>query len=142
MPYRSGEDLIRASKSTCEENGQIPLLTPEQEIGIGCKDPSAAIMKARALMIPVKSRLVVKIAHGLANLGLPLLDLISEGNIGLKKAVERYRPKRRVESIPPTRHGGSSRSDRTRPGKTVEDDSASDARVDKISNDAPRGGCR
>jgi RNA polymerase primary sigma factor len=37
-------------------------------------------------------RLVVKIAHDYANLGLPLLDLISEGNIGLMKAVERFDP--------------------------------------------------
>jgi RNA polymerase primary sigma factor len=35
---------------------------------------------------------VVKIAHDYANLGLPLLDLISEGNIGLMKAVERFDP--------------------------------------------------
>ena len=39
-------------------------------------------------------RLVVKIAHDYANLGLPLLDLISEGNIGLMKAVERFDPKK------------------------------------------------
>jgi len=37
-------------------------------------------------------RLVVAIAHDYANLGLPLLDLISEGNIGLTKAVERFDP--------------------------------------------------
>src|SRR5881398_4255969 len=37
-------------------------------------------------------RLVVTIAHDYANLGLPLLDLISEGNIGLTKAVERFEP--------------------------------------------------
>src|SRR6202030_4319013 len=35
---------------------------------------------------------VVKIAHDYSNLGLPLLDLISEGNIGLMKAVERFDP--------------------------------------------------
>jgi RNA polymerase primary sigma factor len=35
---------------------------------------------------------VVKIAHDYNNLGLPLLDLISEGNIGLMKAVERFDP--------------------------------------------------
>ncbi|MEX1045399.1 MAG: sigma-70 family RNA polymerase sigma factor, partial [Chthoniobacterales bacterium] len=37
-------------------------------------------------------RLVVKIAHDFGNYGLPLLDLISEGNIGLMKAVERFDP--------------------------------------------------
>src|SRR3982074_3190674 len=48
--------------------------------------------EARALMIRSNLRLVVKIAHDYANLGLPLLDLISEGNIGLMKAVERFDP--------------------------------------------------
>src|SRR5581483_8804119 len=43
-------------------------------------------------MIRSNLRLVVKIAHDYANLGLPLLDLISEGNIGLMKAVERFDP--------------------------------------------------
>src|SRR5437867_4148190 len=37
-------------------------------------------------------RLVVTVAHDYANLGLPLLDLVSEGNIGLTKAVERFDP--------------------------------------------------
>jgi RNA polymerase primary sigma factor len=70
---------------------QVPLLTPQQEI-----DLAARIRKgdreARALMIKANLRLVVKIAHDYANLGLPLLDLISEGNIGLMKAVERFDP--------------------------------------------------
>jgi DNA-directed RNA polymerase sigma subunit (sigma70/sigma32) len=39
-------------------------------------------------MIKANLRLVVKIAHDYSNFGLPLLDLISEGNIGLMKAVE------------------------------------------------------
>jgi RNA polymerase primary sigma factor len=73
------------------EIAQVPLLTPQQEI-----DLAACIKKgdreAQALMIKANLRLVVKIAHDYVNLGLPLLDLVSEGNIGLMKAVERFDP--------------------------------------------------
>ena len=85
------EDTDSGIKIYLREIGQIPLLTPRQEIElaalitIGDKD-------ARSLMIRANLRLVVKIAHDYANLGLPLLDLISEGNIGLMKAVERFDP--------------------------------------------------
>lgn len=43
-------------------------------------------------MIKANLRLVVKIAQDYVNLGLPLLALVSEGNIGLIKAVERFEP--------------------------------------------------
>lgn len=49
---------------------------------------------ARQCMIKANLRLVVKIAQDYANYGLPLLDLISEGNIGLMKAVERFEPRK------------------------------------------------
>lgn len=48
--------------------------------------------KARDHMIKANLRLVVKIAMDYSNFGLPLLDLISEGNLGLVKAVERFDP--------------------------------------------------
>jgi len=71
--------------------GQFPLLTPRQEIELAkkIKNGDAA---ARERMINANLRLVVTIARDYANLGLPLLDLISEGNIGLTKAVERFEP--------------------------------------------------
>jgi RNA polymerase primary sigma factor len=46
--------------------------------------------QARELMIKSNLPLVVKIARGYEDLGLSLLDLVSEGNIGLLKAVERF----------------------------------------------------
>ena len=47
---------------------------------------------ARNTLIKANLRLVVKIAHDFKGLGLPLLDLISEGNIGLMRAVEKFDP--------------------------------------------------
>jgi RNA polymerase primary sigma factor len=66
-------------------------LTPQQEIELAAKIKRGDA-KAREQMINANLRLVVTIAHDYANLGLPLLDLISEGNIGLTKAVERFEP--------------------------------------------------
>jgi RNA polymerase primary sigma factor len=73
------------------EIGQVPLLTPEEEIGLAARIKKGD-REARTLMIKANLRLVVKIAHDYVNLGLPLLDLVSEGNIGLMKAVERFDP--------------------------------------------------
>ena len=73
------------------EIGRIPLLTPQQEIDLASKIKKGDT-EARERMINSNLRLVVTIAHDYANLGLPLLDLISEGNIGLTKAVERFDP--------------------------------------------------
>jgi RNA polymerase primary sigma factor len=71
--------------------GRFPLLTPQQEIELAAKIKKGDA-EARERMINSNLRLVVTIAHDYANLGLPLLDLISEGNIGLTKAVERFEP--------------------------------------------------
>jgi RNA polymerase primary sigma factor len=73
------------------EISRIPLLTPPQEIELAAKI-NKGDAAARERMINSNLRLVVAIAHDYANLGLPLLDLISEGNIGLTKAVERFDP--------------------------------------------------
>ena len=73
------------------EIGKTALLTREEEVELAerIKDGDR---EARAHMIKANLRLVVKIAQDYANYGLPLLDLISEGNIGLMKAVERFDP--------------------------------------------------
>jgi RNA polymerase primary sigma factor len=73
------------------EISETPLLTSKEEVRL------AALIKkgdqdARTRMIKANLRLVVKIAQDYSNYGLPLMDLISEGNIGLMKAVERFDP--------------------------------------------------
>src|SRR2546428_11848470 len=78
-------------KRYLQEIGQFPLLTPQEEIELAGKIKKGDAA-ARERMINANLRLVVTIARDYANLGLPLLDLISEGNIGLTKAVERFDP--------------------------------------------------
>jgi RNA polymerase primary sigma factor len=69
----------------------IPLISVQEEIELSDKIKNGD-EKARETMITANLRLVVKIAQQYANIGLSLLDLINEGNIGLMKAVERFDP--------------------------------------------------
>ncbi len=84
-------ELDGGIKIYLREIGKTDLLTPEQEIELADRIKQGD-KEARAHMIRANLRLVVKIAQDYANYGLPLLDLISEGNIGLMKAVERFDP--------------------------------------------------
>ena len=88
-------DLPHSEKSAIKlylaEIGKTPLLKPAEEVELARRIRKGD-QKARQHMIEANLRLVVKIAHDYANFGLPLLDLISEGNIGLVKAVERFDP--------------------------------------------------
>jgi RNA polymerase primary sigma factor len=88
---RSAYDGDTAIKLYLREIGLVKLLTPEEEIELAAKIKKGD-KKAREQMIKANLRLVVKIAHDYEGFGLPLLDLISEGNIGLMKAVERFDP--------------------------------------------------
>jgi len=73
------------------EIGQVKLLTPAEEIALAGRIKRGD-KKAREQMITANLRLVVKIARDYEGLGLPLLDLINEGNIGLMKGVQRFEP--------------------------------------------------
>src|SRR5450759_1412536 len=87
----TSENNDTAIKSYLREIGRIPLLTPQQEIELAAKIKKGD-REARSLMINSNLRLVVTIARDHANLGLPLLDVISEGNIGLMTAIDRFDP--------------------------------------------------
>ena len=67
------------------------MISVEEEIELA-KKISKGDDEARKKMITANLRLVVKIAQDYSNIGLSLLDLINEGNIGLMKAVERFDP--------------------------------------------------
>ncbi len=75
------------------EIGPLPLLTPEEETSLACRARHGDDA-AREALIKGNLRLVVKIARDYENLGVPLLDLIAEGNTGLMKAVDRFDPSR------------------------------------------------
>ena len=76
-----------------QEIGKTALLTIDEEIALA-KRIRRGDKSARDHMIKANLRLVVKIAMDYKDFGLPLLDLISEGNIGLVKAVERFAPRK------------------------------------------------
>jgi RNA polymerase primary sigma factor len=78
-------------KTYLRDIGRTPLLTREEEVNLAERIQNGD-QEARVHMIKANLRLVVKIAQGYANYGLPLVDLISEGNLGLMKAVERFDP--------------------------------------------------
>jgi RNA polymerase primary sigma factor len=95
-PHAS-EPLFNPEKNSIklylQEIGRYELLTPKQEAELAKRIKNGDI-EASHIMIMANLRLVVKIAHDYASFGLPLSDLISEGNLGLMKAVERFDPEK------------------------------------------------
>ena len=114
-PARSPNDLVGLYLG---EVGHIPLLTPEEEVTLSrlwqsarqaeeklqgeLDDATRAALEwelgegqeARDQLIKANSRLVVSMARRYMGRGVPLADLIQEGNLGLMKAVDRYDPER------------------------------------------------
>ncbi|CAB0149868.1 RNA polymerase sigma factor RpoS [Pseudidiomarina piscicola] len=82
-----------ATQMYLSEIGFSPLLTAEEEVYFSRKALKGD-QAARARMIESNLRLVVKIARRYTNRGLPLLDLVEEGNLGLIRAVEKFDPER------------------------------------------------
>lgn len=82
-----------AIKLYLREIGQVDLLTPQEEHELALRIQNGDA-EAKEHMIKANLRLVVRIARDYEDLGLPLLDLISEGNIGLIRAVEKFDPEK------------------------------------------------
>jgi RNA polymerase nonessential primary-like sigma factor len=95
--YQSGkrtlEKALDATQIYLSEIGFSPLLTAEEEVHYSTLALKGDVA-ARKKMIESNLRLVVKISRRYLNRGLPLLDLIEEGNIGLMKSVEKFDPTR------------------------------------------------
>lgn len=87
----SPPDLIKLYLNDLKKS---PLLSPEEERSLADRIRMGD-EEARARMIESNLRLVVKVAKKYLFRGLPLADLIEEGNIGLIKAVERFSPAKR-----------------------------------------------
>src|SRR5690242_4604258 len=80
-------------KQYLKEIGMYPLLTAEQELLLAERVANGDL-RARQKLIEANLRLVVSIAKRYSNQGLPLLDLIQEGNIGLMRATQKFDYKR------------------------------------------------
>ena len=80
-----------ATRAYLNELGKAPLLTADEEKDYGRKVLEGDV-EARNIMIERNLRLVVNISRRYINRGLPLLDLIEEGNLGLMRAVEKFDP--------------------------------------------------
>jgi RNA polymerase nonessential primary-like sigma factor len=94
--YPKGKAQTKAMDATqlyLSEIGFSPLLSAEEEIHYSTLALKGDLA-ARKKMIESNLRLVVKISRRYLNRGLPLLDLIEEGNLGLMKSVEKFDPKR------------------------------------------------
>jgi len=82
---------MEALKTYLKEIRNIPLLTPQEEIKLS-KKIKRGDEHARKAMIRANLRLVINIAKRYMHLGIPFLDLIEEGNLGLMKAVDKFNP--------------------------------------------------
>ena len=85
--------MVDTIKAYLKDIEKIPLLTAEEEVELAglIKKGDA---KAEKRMIQSNLRLVVSIAKKYSYFGVPLLDLIEEGNLGLMKAVKKFNPKK------------------------------------------------
>lgn len=85
--------LMDSIKAYFKDVRGFPLLTPAEEISLAQRIQKGD-EEARQQMITSNLRLVISIAKRYINLGIPLSDLIEEGNIGLMRSVEKFDPDR------------------------------------------------
>lgn len=94
--FHRGKNVVKAMDATqlyLSEIGFSPLLSAEEEVHYATLALKGDVA-SRKKMIESNLRLVVKISRRYLNRGLPLLDLIEEGNLGLMKSVEKFDPTR------------------------------------------------
>ena len=84
---------MESLKAYLKDIRNIPLLTPDEELEL-TKKVRRGDEEARKRMIRSNLRIVINIAKRYAYFGLPLMDLIEEGNMGLMRAVDKFNPRR------------------------------------------------
>src|SRR5260221_11782819 len=86
-PVTSPESYIQAVDA-------IPMLTAERELAVGRRLKATNDVSAASGLVLPHLRLVVSVARNYMGYGLPHADLVREVNIGLRKPVQRFDPKR------------------------------------------------
>jgi len=94
---RSNTDLVLAGPvgsldAYIERVARIPVLSREEELALATRFRNDADLNAARELVLSHLRFVVHIARGYSGYGLPVGDLIQEGNVGLMKAVKRFDP--------------------------------------------------
>jgi RNA polymerase sigma-32 factor len=77
-----------------DEIRRFPVLSPQEELSLARRWRLKADVKAAHTLVTSHLRLVAKIAMGYRGYGLPISEIVSEGNVGLMQAVKRYEPEK------------------------------------------------
>jgi RNA polymerase sigma-32 factor len=99
LPVISGISVDAGLSSFLQTVNAAPMLTADEEKSLATRYRSEEDLDAARQLIYSHMRFVVRTARGFTGYGLPLADLIQEGNIGLMKAVKNYDPDRGVRLV-------------------------------------------
>ena len=99
LPVISGVSVDAGLSSFLQTVNAAPMLTADEEKSLATRYRNEEDLDAARQLIYSHMRFVVRTARGFTGYGLPLADLIQEGNIGLMKAVKNYDPDRGVRLV-------------------------------------------
>jgi len=99
LPVISGVSVDAGLSSFLQTVNAAPMLTADEEKSLATRYRNEDDLDAARQLIYSHMRFVVRTARGFTGYGLPLADLIQEGNIGLMKAVKNYDPDRGVRLV-------------------------------------------
>ncbi len=99
LPVISGVSVDAGLSTFLQTVNAAPMLTADEEKSLATRYRNEEDLDAARQLIFSHMRFVVRTARGFTGYGLPLADLIQEGNIGLMKAVKNYDPDRGVRLV-------------------------------------------